>query len=100
MIKSIKAGLVVCVFLIAPIRAQSPATANDPLGALVQVLAKASDSQFQLDVLKGLSAAFKGRRSVPMPAGWDQIETKLEASSNSEVRTLSQSLSVTFGSAR
>ena len=52
----------------------------------------------QLEMLAGLSAALKGQRSVPMPKGWDTVETKLTASANADVRALAQSLSLTFGS--
>src|SRR2546429_9604226 len=54
----------------------------------------------QLDILRGLSAAFKGRRQVPMPKGWGPVETKLSQSPNADVRTLTQSVSLTFGSAQ
>jgi putative heme-binding domain-containing protein len=53
----------------------------------------------QLDVLKGLAAAFRGRRQVPMPKGWEPVAAALSRSANSEVRALAQSLSLTFGSA-
>ena len=72
--------------------------AADSLPQLAQLLAQSDDAQFQLDLLRGLTAALQGRRSAPMPAGWDAVETKLAISPNSEVRTLTQSLSLTFGS--
>jgi putative heme-binding domain-containing protein len=53
-----------------------------------------------LDALNGLSLGLKGQRKVAMPQGWDEVETKLGASQNGEVRALVQSLSLTFGSAR
>lgn len=78
----------------------SPSAANpDPLAALVQTLNTNRDTQFQLDVLRGISAGLQGRRSVPMPAGWEEVATKLKDSPNAEVRSLSQALSLTFGSA-
>src|SRR5438105_11115147 len=52
----------------------------------------------QLDVMKGMSAALKGRRSVAMPAGWSGVKTKLTTNKNAEVSTLAQSLGLTFGS--
>ncbi|MBN9692128.1 MAG: hypothetical protein J0M24_17935 [Verrucomicrobia bacterium] len=72
--------------------------AADSLPQLAQLLAQSDDAQFQLDLLRGLTAALQGRRSAPMPAGWDAVETKLANSPDSEVRTLTQSLSLTFGS--
>src|SRR5258708_6938588 len=77
-----------------------PHTNADSLPALVRVLAESKDARIQADILKGLSAAFKGRRHVPMPRGWEQIETWLGQSPHPEVRALSQSLSLTFGSTR
>jgi len=71
---------------------------NEGLDALVQVLSQSDDPQFHLDLLKGMSDGFKGRRSVPMPAGWEVLASKLSKSSNSQVRELVQSLSLTFGS--
>lgn len=61
-------------------------------------LGDVSEPAKQLDMLAGLSAALKGQRSVPMPKGWDAVETKLTASANADVRALAQSLSLTFGS--
>ena len=87
------------LFINPALHARSNADA-DPLPALVQVLHESSDTQMQLDILRGLSAAFKGRRQVPMPKGWGPVETKLSQSQSTEVRTLTQSLSLTFGSAQ
>jgi putative heme-binding domain-containing protein len=87
--------LLLCVlcFAFAPLL-----RAEDPLPQLTQILAGSDDPQFQLDVLRGISAALKGRRSMAMPAGWERVESKLASSANPEVRTLAQSLSLTFGS--
>ncbi len=74
--------------------------AADALPKLAGLLAESADAQFQLDLLRGISAALKGRRTAPMPAGWEAVETKLADSPNSEVRTLAQTLSLTFGSPR
>jgi putative heme-binding domain-containing protein len=77
-----------------------PVSAADALPKLTQLLAESSDAQFQLDVLRGLSDALKGRRTAPMPAGWEAVEAKLADSANADVRTLTQTLSLTFGSPR
>jgi putative heme-binding domain-containing protein len=88
------------LLLVAPVsRAQSD-TDSDPLPMLVRVLRGTADAELQRDILRGLSAAFKGRRQLPMPQGWEAVETRLEASPNAEVRALAQSLSLTFGSTR
>src|SRR5206468_12003035 len=98
-----------CAFLSSPIcflllaapvlRAQGD-TDNDPLPMLVHVLRGTADPELQRDILRGLSAAFKGRRQVPMPKGWEAVEAQLGDSPNAEVRALAQSLSLTFGSTR
>src|SRR4051794_62283 len=71
---------------------------NEALPALVQVLGQSDDPQFQLDILKGMSDGLKGRRGVKMPAGWEDVAARLSKSSNQQVRELTQSLSLTFGS--
>jgi len=71
----------------------------DGLAALVELLGSSDDAQFQYDVLKGLSDGLKGRREVKMPTGWEPVAEKLAKSTDARVRDLSQSLSVTFGSA-
>jgi putative heme-binding domain-containing protein len=70
----------------------------DPLAALVGVLRESKDAQVQFDILKGISEAVKGRRSVAMPPGWAEIEGTLTASEDSRIRTLAQGLGLTFGS--
>ncbi len=61
-------------------------------------LAEVFETAKQSDMLNGLAAALKGQRSVAMPKGWDTLETKLAESPSAEVRTLVQTLSLTFGS--
>ena len=70
----------------------------EALAALVGVLKEVDDPAFHLDILKGLSAALKGQRNIKMPKGWKEIEPKLAKSPNAEVRQLSQTLSLIFGS--
>ena len=72
---------------------------DDALPALVGVLKDATDTQLQLDVLKGMSEGLKGRRGVKMPAGWEEVAARLAKSPHAQVRELTQALSLTFGSA-
>ena len=72
---------------------------DDSLPALVELLATSDDAQFQIDLLRGMKEGLGGRRSVKMPAGWEALSAKLLKSPNAQVRELTQSLSVTFGSA-
>jgi putative heme-binding domain-containing protein len=96
-----KFSLAICfLLLVAPVLRAQGDTGNDPLPMLVQVLRGTAAPELQLDILRGLSAAFKGRRQVPMPKGWEAVETQLEGSPNADVRALAQSLSLTFGSTR
>ncbi|MEO6035725.1 MAG: c-type cytochrome [Verrucomicrobiota bacterium] len=88
-----------CGFLILSAMTSTAEQTNEPLAALVGVLNTSSDPQFQIDVLRGMSAGLQGRRAVKMPAGWEELSVKLKASPNPEVRSLSKDLSLTFGSA-
>jgi len=65
----------------------------------VELLGQTDDTQFQLDLLKGMSEGLKGRRNVKMPEGWETLAAQLARSENAQVRELVQSLSLTFGSA-
>jgi putative heme-binding domain-containing protein len=70
---------------------------SDTLGPLVQLLAESDDAAFQLDILKGMSEALKGRAGIAMPANWPAAAEKLGKSSSAEVRAMAQSLSSFFG---
>ncbi len=67
------------------------------LRILVQTLAKADDPGTQLNVLRGINAALKGKRNLAAPEGWAGLYEKLRLSANEEVRQQSQSLAVIFG---
>ncbi|MBE7501822.1 MAG: c-type cytochrome [Verrucomicrobiales bacterium] len=56
------------------------------------------DPTRQRAMLTGLEAALRGERHVPMPTGWDAVEARLGASTRADIRTLAQTLSLTFGS--
>jgi putative heme-binding domain-containing protein len=73
-------------------------SSNNALPALVQLLGQTDDPQFQLDILKGMSEGLRGRRGEKMPAGWEGVADKLSKSADPQIRELSQSLSLTFGS--
>src|SRR5438045_3941505 len=71
--------------------------ASDTLAPLVQLLAESDDAQFQLDILKGMSEALKGRAGMKMPESWPAASAKLSKSTNPEVREMAKSLSSFFG---
>ena len=68
--------------------------------AIFKILVSSDDDRLLLETVRGLSAALQGQRSLPMPQGWDQVETKLRASHNSEIYDAVQSVSLVFGSRR
>ena len=71
---------------------------SNGLDQLVGLLVGSSDAQFQLDLLKGISEALKGRRDVKEPKGWREVAKSLSESSLDEVREISILLSLKFGS--
>jgi len=74
------------------------AHAAESLPSLVRILGSATDTQLQLDILRGLRDATQGRPTLPMPAGWEPTEAKLVQSEVAEIRALATSLGLTFGS--
>ena len=74
--------------------AETPA----PLSQLSELISATPDTAIRLDILRGMSAALQGQRSVSMPSGWAAVEDSLSISDNTEVRALAQSLGLTFGS--
>jgi len=84
--------------LVAGVNTEVRAAAPEAMTRMVRMLAETDDAQLQLDILRGLSAGFRGQERLPMPAGWEQVESKLGGSANGDVRTLVQTLSLTFGS--
>lgn len=84
-------GAILCSF-------QAPASDPETLKSIIDLIQQVNDPQFHLDLLKGMDQALEGKRSVPMPDGWTETEVLLRQSPNPEVRSLSQSLGVKFGS--
>jgi len=68
------------------------------LSILTQQIARTDDPATQLNLLRGMNAALKGRRGVAAPPEWTAVAEKLNKSSNAEVRDLVQSLGTIFGS--
>ena len=65
---------------------------------MIEVLGVSEEAQFQLDILKGIAAALKGQRDMPEPKGWADLAKRLAKSPNAEMRELTLSLSLNFGS--
>ena len=85
--------LLISCLLLGTISLQAAA----PLDALVRVMEESGDPALQLNVLKGMNAALKGKRDLPAPAGWELLYPKLRASGDEAVRQQAQILAVTFG---
>lgn len=79
-----------CIF------AQEPAP--PVLGILLQQLAKTEDANTQLNLLRGINAALKGRRGITAPPEWAALAPKLAKSDNAEIREIAQTLGTIFGS--
>lgn len=91
--KPLALALALCLLGVVPVRAA------DTLASLVRILGGTSQPQLQLDILRGLRDATQGRPELPMPEGWESIEARLARSDVPEIRSLSRSLGLTFGSA-
>jgi putative membrane-bound dehydrogenase-like protein len=63
-------------------------------------LGAVSSADIQRDVLRGVQAAFAGRRDQPMPDGWREDYPLFAKSESAEVRDLSLELAVLFGDVR
>lgn len=72
--------------------------AADPMPGLLRALAASEDTQFQLDVLRGLEAALRSHRTASMPEGWGAVEAKLAGSGDPQVVNLTRSIALKFGS--
>ncbi len=73
-------------------------SAPNPLATLVQALGNLEGPDAQVNILRGMTSALKGRTNLREPAGWAALYEKLKASPNAEVRDLARSLGGTFGS--
>lgn len=74
--------------------------AGDParsLELLVAGLADARDEATQLAFLRGLQQALSGRRDVPLPAGFSDVQAKLSQSPSAEVRFETTVLAAVLG---
>ncbi|HKB39823.1 MAG TPA: c-type cytochrome, partial [Gemmataceae bacterium] len=75
---------------------------SKPAGAntLVKLLTTHTDTDFQLDVLQGMSEALRGWRKAPPPEAWAAVAPPLMKSDNEKVREAASELAVVFGDGR
>ena len=88
--------LVSLLMTISQSPAAEPEDASSSLAPLVELLGSVDDANFQLDLLTGIRAGLKGRKSVPMPEGWKEIYPKLAKSEKAEVREQARFLALVF----
>ncbi len=70
-----------------------------PIAALTGALAGVSDESQQVEILRGINEALRGRRSMKMPPTWAETERVLARSANPAVAAPARALGVvTFGS--
>ena len=80
--------------------ASLPGKPEDRLAPLVELLGRTEDDALRRDVLRGIRSALSGRRSAPMPAGWQEAYPKLERAASPEVRESALVLAVVFDDRR
>ncbi|MEC9092522.1 MAG: hypothetical protein VX438_07450, partial [Planctomycetota bacterium] len=67
------------------------------LALLVKTVKSSDNPAVRRALLKGMLNGLEGRRDVPTPNGWDELNRELVKSANKEVRELAAQLSQLFG---
>lgn len=67
------------------------------LTPLVDLLGQVDDDEVRLDLLKGMRAGLRGRKSLPMPKQWAKTYATLAKSKNEQVREQAKFLALIFG---
>ena len=73
-----------------------PDSRDNSLNALLDLLADLTDDDSCRDVLHGIQDALAGRRSFPLPKGWEKAYVKLITRKSDEVRERATALAVMF----
>jgi len=89
---------VLCVGLASAFTQEPNSSPPPALSILLQALSKNDDPVVQLNLLRGMNAALKGRRNVAAPPEWQALSEKLATSSSEEVREQARTLGAIFGS--
>ncbi len=69
---------------------------KEPLTPLLDLLAATPDDGVRFNVLRGIQESLIGRRSAPLPKGWEPVYAKLSTSESSPVREVATALAVIF----
>ncbi len=75
---------------------QAPQSVNDLLVALLQM----RDPTAQLAILDGLADGLAGRRKVPKPIAWDEVESAFRQETSDPLKNRIRDLSALFGDGR
>ncbi len=70
------------------------------LAPLVAIVGESDDATLQKDLLAGMREGLRGRKRVPMPAGWSEAYARLSKSPDAAVREHALALALTFGDPR
>jgi putative membrane-bound dehydrogenase-like protein len=82
------------------VRRISSSASSKAVALVVDALSKSKGVEEQRTILNGIREGLRGRRDVPMPAGWRAAFAKLSKSRSAEVRNGALALAVTFGDER
>jgi putative membrane-bound dehydrogenase-like protein len=80
--------------------AETAESNSAPLNSLLKIAFDGAGTEFQSDMLQGMSDGWRGWRKAPRPNDWDAISAKISASSNAEMIERARTLSVLFGDGR
>ena len=69
----------------------------ESLASIVQILQNSNGSEVRKQILTAFNLALKGRTNAPMPSAWPSVYATLGSDSDSDVRSLAQTLGLTFG---
>ncbi|MCZ6793263.1 MAG: DUF1080 domain-containing protein [Planctomycetota bacterium] len=88
------------LFLAHMVRRIASLDGDEALNPLVEALGASGDDARQREFLRGIRAALRGRRQVPMPGSWPAVYAKLGGSADSDLRADLDALAVVFGDPR
>lgn len=92
-----KFALVISLLALSTEIVSASEPASPAMSVLIKTLSKTEDPASELNILRGVNAALKGKRDLSPPGGWSELYEKLKGSPNEEVRQQAQTLAVVFG---
>ena len=89
--------LIFLVLLFAPLSNSRADEQERVLAVLVETIAQCEDDAVRVNLLQGMVKGLAGRRGIPSPIGWNELNQEFRESSNQSLRNLARQLSQTFG---